>query len=368
MEAVGRATALIAASLALAPLEPTERPLVFETTARVVYAAQPDRPHRLVASYAGPDRARWQITLAEGEASALRLVRYRHGERVWAHDPGEGASRELEGEARELELASLELRRALAAWPDGFAWTGEGERRAADLGALGRLDARLAADGLPCELRSLDREGREREGYRAVRWLERAGRRWPAAAERWSAGELVWREELETATARVRFLDSAFVPADRRGEQRAEVVRPQVVEVQASCGRRFELAPGIGWDQALAELEDLHARLGPPVAAAGHALERKATVELGPGLAPRACVLRLERVPAGSPPEGFELAPARKVAAVAVSGLERLSARHLDLLAEAAPGSDRREAYVRFDLDAPTVGQALLLLPIAAPR
>ena len=365
---MGCAAALTAAALAFAPAQRPARPLVFETAAKVVYAAQPGRAHRLVASYAGAQRARWQIDAAEAGDARLRRVRYRRDDAVLALEPGEERSRELEGEERASELAAIELRRALSAWPDGFAWTGEGERREADLGALGRLVARVGADGMPCELRALDPAGAEREAYRAVRWIEREGRRWPGAAERWAAGELVWREELERASTRVHYLDGFFSPADRRGERAAEVATAQLAEVQASCGRRFELAAGSSWEQAIAELEALHERWGPILARAGHELERKATVELGEGLAPRACVLRLRSVPAGAPPEGFELAPARRVAAVPLGGLERLSARHLDQALAAAPGADRRAAYVRFDLDQAAVGQALLVLPLASPR
>lgn len=349
-----------------APREPAARTI--ESTSRVVYAAAPDAPHRLVTTYAGAERVRWQLSIGAG-LEQQRQVHWRHGDRAFVLEKQSSASRELEGEERARQLAHMELRRALLSWPDGFAWKREGEEQCADRGALGSLRARFAkpGDARPSEIADFDAGGTARDAYRRIRWVEVRGRSRPSSAELHHGGELVWTETFEKVDARARYLDGFFLPPDLAASASIETTPVQMLDVPATCTRRVELASPAGaidWQRAVEEIEAVHAEWRERLKAGGHKLEGKATVELGPGLEPKVCVLRLEQVPA-VPPEGFTTTPARKVAALPVEALSRLDARHVRRLTTAAPaGTDTRSLYVRFDLGSATVGGAVILLTL----
>jgi hypothetical protein len=359
---------LIAGNPAQAPPATPAPVRTVESVSEVVYAAAPDAPHRLVSTYAGADRVRWQLSTGTG-AEQKRQVHWRHGELAFVLEKRGTASRELAGEERALQITHMELRRALLCWPEGFAWKRGEDGSQADLGALGSLHARFAkpGDATPSEIVELDPHGESRDAYRHILWTADRGRAVPASAELHHADELVWSETFEALHTRGRYLDSFFLPPDRATAAPVETTPVQTLDVPATCTRRIEIphsASAHDWQSAIEQVEALHAEWAPRLQAAGYALEGKATVELGPDLEPAACVLRLERVPE-TPPEGFKTEPARKVAALSLHALGQLAPRHLQRLVSAVPkGTDPRSAYVRFDLGSPTVTGAVLLLPL----
>jgi hypothetical protein len=348
-----------------------------QTTSTVRYDAAPDRPHRLVMTCASSDRTRWQLERGEGP-SQQRQIRFRSGEHLYTLEPGTATSVELAGAEAAEALRHIELRRALIAWPDGFAWKGSGLEREADQGTAGKLRARFARteDRNPFEIADIDPEGRARDAYRRIEWREIEGRTWPASAELWHGDERVWSETIETATTRSRFLDSFFLPPDRVAPGAAESAEPQLVAVPAVCSRRFALSGGPEptpavealWEKARAEIESLHAEWAPRLRAGGLELEAKATVEVDDQIRPKACILRLTHVPE-TPPEGFTTAAARKAAVIASRGVDQLTRAHLQRVTTALPADcTRGEPYVRFELTRSAAGQALLVLPCAAAK
>lgn len=178
-----------------------------------------DRPHRLVAHYLFPDRARWSLrAIGEERERGARVLRYRAGERCFALAPGELVSEELEGRAAEQALLQLELRRAALLWPDGFEWVADGEARVATLPGGKTLRAEFALDAKdaarPIRFTSAYADGSECERFEALRWQLAA--RWPQGFELWLGDRRVWTEEFTEIVHRGDFLDCFFVPPDRR--------------------------------------------------------------------------------------------------------------------------------------------------------
>ena len=362
-----------------APEEPARASAARETrtlqsASTVVFASAPERPHRLVTTFVGADRVRWQLE-RPGAASPEREVRYRHGENVFVLAQRASSSRALEGDERAQMLAQMELRRAWLGWPAGFEWRDAGGgTRTADLGSGASLRVACASSpseaARPTEIAELDREGRVRFRYRRLTWTESGGRIVARTAELALEDDLVWTETVETLTTRARFLDAFFLPPDRAPGATSATARVEVVALPAVCGRRVELAAARSsspWEDATLEIEALIAQSAPGLRERGLELERKATIEVDADLRPVACVLRLTAVPA-TPPEGFRTTPARRAAALAVDSLGLLRKKHLGLLAKGAPpgtsATPTAGVYVRFDLEAATLGQALLVLPL----
>lgn len=193
----------------------------------LTFAGHESRPHRLEATYLFPDRARWSLrAIGEDQERAARRMRFRVGDRVFALEPGKDRSVELAEKDAHQALLQLELRRAALLWPDGFAWTGEGDRRRVELEGVGALvatfDPRSAGEDArrPIAFASTYADGSPCERYAKVRWS--AESRWPLGWELWLGERRVWTEELETPAHRGDLLDVFFVPPDRRTAAPAE--------------------------------------------------------------------------------------------------------------------------------------------------
>jgi hypothetical protein len=324
----------------------------FESVSTLQYPAAADRPHQLRATYVFPDRVRWQITAREKDASE-RLLQYRYGDAFFRLPPRTAASELCEGAERNQLLLQMELRRALMLYPDGFEWKGSGLDRRAELGELGSLFAHWAAatDKRPSEIGDAGPDGKPIDVYKAIEWRETRGRVWPAAAEMWHAGELVWKETVDSVEVQGRFIDSFFLPPDRRDRSTAEPVESGVRELDlpATCSLRIELPKGTSWDDALAvrarARDEWTTRLGEQKLE----LDPSATIEVAGEGEPIAVVLRLLSVP-GKPPAGFVVADARKGRGVAVGGLREVTAARIaELRKDVRADSNPANPYVRFD-------------------
>ena len=350
------------------PLQPIAGLNGFESVSTLVYVLAPDRPHRLEATYVFPERVRWRLS-AGVEEKAERHIHYRFGAQVYLVPAGTAGSRELVDEERLDVLRQTELRRAVMLWPDGFQWKGEGAERTADLGPLGSLRARFVAtaDPRPAEIIDLDASGKSIDAFRAVTWKETDRRFWPAAMELWHEGSLVWKETVDSIQTTKRFIDSYFVPGDRReavprGPQTGQV---RELDLPESCALRVQLADGTSWAEAQAELVRLRGVWSERLKAQGQELDRAATFEVSKELSPTACLLRLAKVPE-KPPEGFATVHARKGVTVAVAGLTEATSARLDGLRSALPkGTLAQTPYLRFDPQDGGRGHVLLVLPFS---
>lgn len=303
------------------PLHPVAGVGFVRLVSRLAYEARPEAPVRLEVLLGFPDRARFQRTASDGDGR-LRDVEYRFGERVFLLRSGQARSEEAAAAERDSVLLHMELRRATFLWPDGFDWQAPEERlrtapvrrSATDAASavLGTLEARLDAEGRPERLRVLDAVGAERDALSIEAWTEAEGRRWPQRLVASFGGQRAWVEELELATSRSRLLDSAFLPPDRRGlgTGARDGRTVQAMDLLPTVQRAVALAPGSGWDEALAAYPRLLAEAAAELGPGGPALDPAPTFELSPEGRPVGCLLRLDSA-SGPVPAGWTRVPER---------------------------------------------------------
>ena len=344
----------------------------FVAESRVVMPQRPDWPHRFDSYYAFPDRVRWWLSPEGSLAPGARRLVYRYGEQAHLLDNGQAVSEELLGEERFDLFLRMELRRALFLWPDGFEWTTSERSAQADLGATGRLVATLDEQGRPTSLSSLDREDRPVETLHTITWREQDGRPWPATLRlRGDQGE-VWSEEVLSVRTSPRYLDSFFLPPDRRefkGTETVDDVQLQGVDVPARIERRFELGGQTEWRQVIEDCRPLVNAALEKLGSDGPGIESVYYFELDAEARPVSLVLRLaagELAPGAPPPEGWRRRESLPALSLQVRSLSWVSKERLEALRTAGgeAGQAAGPAYLRVDIGEGSSAWAQLILPL----
>ncbi len=344
----------------------------FHARSTIVFDNAPERPHVLDATYVFPDRVRLWFGVDARVATTLRM-QYRCGSSTFEVSESSAKSRELEGAERDASLRAMDLRRAWMMWPDAASWSTSGLERTADLGTHGRLRARFASanHARPSELAVLGPDGVVELEFKAITWHQVGSRTWPASAEVWHGGTIAWREQLQLDTIDTQgvFLDTYFVPADRRPEAIPPTSSPDAIQLRdlpEYCAKRFEFAAGIAWDDARKEESRLRREVAAELKSRGLALEGRVTIEMAADGSPRACLIRLASVPQDVPP-GFAVTPARPGVAQLVTSLDQVTQARLESVRAAAPaGSRTAPAYVRFPVGDGPPAQVLIVVPLDA--
>jgi hypothetical protein len=332
--------------------------------------------HRLVATYVFPDRARW--FLSTGDDKALeRQMRYRSGGRVFSIDGRSTASHELEGEERTATLRQFELRRATMLWPDGFEWKIVSAEARADAGELGTIVAQLETETSsdkdrpalvrPTRMALVDRMGAEHESFRNITWREVRGRRWPASSELWLGDKRVWRERFDSVETNIRFVDSYFLPPDRRESlpTRTKSGQVQHLDLPSTVASRVMLRAS-DWEAALSECARIRDECARKLSKQGLELESKWTIEISADAAPIACILRLIESTRAPPPE-FDPVPARSGVGLLVQGIAEVTPAAVNALDSTRPKSSKPlAAYVRFDREQFRPGPMLIVMPVVS--
>lgn len=347
--------------------------LSIDCASSVVYAAAPDVPHRLNATYAFPDRARWWLGVGD-ESSPERRMRLRLGAAIHAIDPGQGASRELLAEERSEALVQIEMRRALFLWPHGFDWVREGLQSRAALPRVGTLTARFAeaASTRPVALEFHATDGAVGDEYRAITWRVENEKAWPVTLELWHAGEKIWLESVRSVDTRTRYVDCYFLPPDRRelglSKPRADV-QVRSTDLPECRVQRIGLKEGTSLEAALAEWKRIVHERRAELAPLGLALDDKVTLELGPRAKASAILLRLAPTAVPLPEQvaaRFALVPERPGLSTFVIGLGAVNGAQVEALEAALPQDARAlSAYVRLDPEKPHE-YVLIILPLTA--
>lgn len=379
--------AALAGLLALAAQSPPDRAVVtvpprksvaglrgVESISTVVYTALPEHPHQLRATYVFPDRARIWISVGEGQ-SVARQMRTRLGATVCAIEPSSDRSRELQGTERDVALAQIEMRRALLLWPDGFAWKSCAEGASAELGdGRGSLRADVGPQSKtrPAWIEWLDKDGTRVDAFRSIHWSAHDNREWPQSLELWHGGAKVWSETISAIDTLTRFIDSFFLPPDRREAQTTSAVEASTVrsmDLPRHLGRRIALVKGIGWDDACAEWKRLRAEAEKALGERKLSLEPMMSFEIDAAFKPTAVLLRLALRPGESEPGadlGWPVTGERPGLYTFVIGLAQGRPTHLGSLTRALPSDAKAGVpYVRFDPDKPD-GHVMILLPLEA--
>ena len=344
----------------------------FVAESRVVMPQRPDWPHRFDSYYAFPDRVRWWLSPEGSLAPGARRLVYRYGEQAHLLDAGQADSEELLGAERFDLFLRMELRRALFLWPDGFDWTTSERSAQADLGPTGRLVVTLDEQGRPTSLSSLDREDRPVETLHTITWREQDGRQWPATLRlRGDQGE-VWTEEILSVRTSPRYLDSFFLPPDRRefkGDERVDDVLLQGVDLPARVERRFELSERGEWRQVIEGCAPLVEAALESLGSDGPGIESAYYFELDDEARPLALILRLaagELEPGTSPPEGWQRRESLPALSLQVRSLSWIKQERLVAL-RAAGGQAAQQAgpiFLRIDIGEGSSAWAQLVLPL----
>ena len=187
-----------------------------KATSEVRFAATPDDPYQLVASFGIPDRARVVLSNQNGSFGRFQL-----GAKVFGRDVqagNEAASYVLAGAAVRETLIDIELRRALFLWPDDPRFVGAGRTYTTKVGDFGVLMATVDEDtGLPSKIESFGREGGAGAAFEAIEWEARGenGRARPTSLTFAAGGQAIWTETIQEVKTDWRFADTWFLPADR---------------------------------------------------------------------------------------------------------------------------------------------------------
>jgi hypothetical protein len=332
----------------------------FESRSRLEYPSQPGRPHELRAAYVFPERVRWWMGARDG-AVTQRRMRYQYGQHVLAVEPPRSESLEYRAEDRAALLAAFEMRRALFLWPDDRKWTGTGATRTSVLPNGDTLRAEVSGKPpRPVALEYVAAGSAARDVFRAITWSDAKPRAWPATFEVWNGATLAWREVVDAVDVETRFIDSFFIPPDRRGVVGKPVDELRDLDIPPTCLRRVELAKDATWAVARAERErlqaDARARELPD-------LEDWFTIEVRADGTPAAVLVRLARIPEALP-EGFATLPDRIGIARSVTGLDAVNAEVIQALTARLPaGAVAGKAYVRFD-GSRSDGDVVVVVPV----
>ncbi|MDA1266129.1 MAG: hypothetical protein O2816_13695, partial [Planctomycetota bacterium] len=318
--------------------------------------------------YGFPDRAR-QSLVAVGSRETSQAIVLHYGEGLWTVAPYQNESLAVDEVEQARHLRSFGLRRALFLWPHGFDWHGEGTTRTAELGEIGGEIALLQAvlhedDERPHTLRVLSDDGRVLATMRDVRWNktpDRYGRHWPQELTLEEAGQILWKENIRTVIGG-RFVDTFFVPLDRRGNVvGTPVVTARVVDLPAAHWTFMKVPEKTGIEQCL--------RLADAAIAARLEREPGAPLDRSPILAldggGRPTGFWLSSPADEAPPEGWTERPAQTALGVYLTGPEAFGTGVRRTLGRAA--SDRGWTHaalllrVRPQGEVPRGAEALLL-------
>ena len=182
--------------------------------------------------------------------------------------------------------------------------------------------------------------------------------------------DLVWRETIDSIDLEGRVIDAFFLPVDRRAAvgtaMPVEAARDQ--DLPASCGLRVEIPKGTAWGEVAAGYARLREEWSQRLRDRALAVDRHATVEIGPKGEPLAWIVRLDPVPVQPPPE-FTAIAARRGVALAVRGLDSVTVEKLAVLSGSLPaGSAAGRAYVRFESKEGEPEAVLIVLPYSAAK
>ncbi len=346
----------------------------FRAESRLVFPGQEDAgPQRLECCEMFPDRARWCLQPFADSSAGQRLLQYRYGQQAYEIPVAAAESVEILGVARLDQILNMELRHALFLFPDGYAWENTGQISRVDLGAVGTLVATLDEAGRPTSLSGLTATGEIRDSYKELVWQTIDGRSWPASASLYQAEGKVWDEQVLSVRTSPRFLDSFFVPPDRRMETQAQSVDTelvQAIQLRSAIRQRtaLELPAKWTWEDVLARSAELASAASAKLAERSWTLEQAFYYELGEDGAPAALYLHVEGEVAADAklPDGWESIPARPALSIFLPGVRRLGAVALESLRKAAGerGVKAKSPILRVPSSDPLGAMAQLALPI----
>ncbi len=338
----------------------------FSFHSTVVFAALPDSPQVLEATYQGTEHAHWWFGKRD-DPSGSRRLRYRSGDMIYAIEPGSGISSEYVASEHAAAMLQFELRRALMLWPDGFDWQTTDRGREFELqDGSGRLFVEIEQDHA-VRFYSRNQDGVELESFSDLQWQEFSGRSFPKEATLSVGGTKVWTETLDRIIPDCEYVSFFFLPPDRRSSAVSAANQTgglRHLDLPERFTRRTPLEAGLSWSTVKSRGSELLSEacaslpgLEPRIAFA---------VELDESALPRAILLLLDVAKAQMPKEQFEQwtqhdpGPALSVL---LAGLDKLTPGMLQGLGSHLPeGSQAGPYYLRLPpIDEPDLPAQLVM-------
>jgi hypothetical protein len=342
----------------------------FASRSTLTFVKRPDLPsYSLEVVHVFPERVRWRLEpMGETRTSAQRLVRFQFGAGIWMLPQYAECSTLHRGEeARRFQLQN-ELRRVAMSWPAGLAWraTDKPEVQLAKLPGLGSLRAVTRGDDTrPLRIDSyFGADTASFESLAQIEWKRAERRWWPASWTLFSGKRRIWDEVISEVKTGSKYLDSFFLPADRRVST-GPASAPRALRLGARVTRQTPLAPDLAWPEVLAlakEAAGEAARTLPD----GLQLDPRPIYLLDPAGLPVAFELRL-RGEGSSVPEGWRQTPAAEGWSTVHHGLGEIRKPAIEALERMLqPGQRPSRPYVRVQHTGGQVGLVQLVLKVAS--
>jgi hypothetical protein len=326
----------------------------YHATSRILLDSDSEEPRLRETVVLFPDRVRRTVRWEKDRAR--RETTYRFGEHLWRVPPRERVSVELQGDRRDGELLQLELSRAAFFWPEGFAWseprqTEEGAERIVSAPVprtdrekaprIGTLHATLDATGRPTRIDSRGSGAMVGETLRILAWREVRGRLWPEELELLRGGTRIHRESLISVETRVEFLESFFLPRDRKQSTRATGnASILTLELSPITCRVHPLPEGLGWEEAIERFGEIRRRAAEELGDEGPQIDAVPTFGLDREGRPVEAILRLSKEIVEPPPGWTSLGP-RKGKLLLLGGLRAVDRARIALLQGGLPPKAR---------------------------
>ena len=328
----------------------------FTVVSRVLFLSAPESPHSFETNYIFPARARWWLS-SDDKVYGDRRAEYRYGDRIFIFNAGSSTSDELIEFEHAISMRRMELRRALFLYPDGFEWKLDAKsgtsvlEELADGTVVGTLVVELDSEDRPARMRVLTPEGEEQEALAVESWKKKNDRYWPERLELVVGEQVVWKETVLKVDPGRRYIDSFFIPVDRRagGAQELGVdtnSEVRQIDLPIFAYRNFELPANTTWSKALrlgGEIWERENKQGSPVR---DRLDPDLRFEIDARGRPTFAVLHLaETRPL---PDEWQLTEARSGLMIVLDKFEQLSGSRIDRLLRSIPvGSRPTPAYAR---------------------
>jgi hypothetical protein len=344
-----------------APQRPVEGLAGFSSRSTLAWGEDGKQAHQLHCVFVFPERVRINRIDADGQWTS----EYRFGGSLFRRVPAEQGSTVPPPEERSAILLQFALRQAAMLWPQTFAWQPLGEKLRAVVGPEGSLEASIGPDGRPLELRALDAGGRTAFALDSFTWREHSRRTWPATMVWWQGGRRLGLETVESASTSIGYVDSYFLPQDRRAPNSTAATHEEVVSIRVGpfAERREALKPSPTWAQICSSLQDRVRLEEQLLREVGYDLGIEVAIEIDGDGQPAATLLRAFGR-AQPLPRGWQVVEAYDALACYAPGFDALAGSLRGVRAKLSPEIEPGAAHVRWTLGENPPSKLQLVQPL----
>ncbi|MFT7668848.1 MAG: hypothetical protein ACI8X5_001548 [Planctomycetota bacterium] len=339
------------------------------------FPSAPDTKYECEATFVFPDRARWRIGLNSDESDyRARSIRFHWGAGLWLTDMNKRNSVEMSEDARRTTLMQLELRRVAMIWPAELEWKTDGDLRIAQLPGLGSLHAQIDPKSKrPIQIESHWLDGKLNERLDKIAWRAEKEQFWPASWELVYGGKIAWKETFDKVQSGGKFLETYFIPIDRRTQGGTTTVRatgPQPFSMPKTCVWSKELSEAAqkSWEVALVEARAAIEQCQADAEGQHLTIDARPGFNLNSKALPTNVELRLKSMPE-EVPKGWSVQGEVSGLRMISTGTGELTEASIQKLREQLPpGSKAGKPYAIVQLTDQGSGITQILLPFSAKK